>query len=184
MSSTLTQYVSCAQAFLTRNVATIKTQPKVQWSGMNNEELMGKRLRAARLDLSKRLGGKKWSEQMVADEIPGLTRSALGNYENGIRYPGPSVFMKLSEFYKEPAAYLAGLVADEAEVTIARAYFNADAKGRAHILSAAEMTIAAGGGEPEEKRGIERSQFFESKPEKQAEKKKPKPGTSTKRGKQ
>jgi hypothetical protein len=94
------------------------------------------------------------------------------------------MFMALSAFYKEPAAYLAALLVDDAEVTIARAYFHADAKGKAHILNAAKITLIPDAELADEERGqtVERSEFFESRPEKKVGKKKAKPKTANTRG--
>jgi transcriptional regulator with XRE-family HTH domain len=182
MLRTLTQCVSFAQGVLTQNVASGKKIGFIQLLSMDYEALMRKRLREARIALGKRPDGKPWAAQDVADKVPGIGRAALSNYENGARYPGPNVFVALSKLYNEPPTYLAGLVADGEEATIARAYFHADAKGRAHILSAAEMALSIDA----EKQGqtVERAEFFETtpEPEKKPPRKKAKPKSAGKRG--
>ncbi len=184
MERTLTHYVSVAQVVLTQNVATFENDGLVQLRAMDYEELMRERLRAARAALSKRMpreDGREWSAQLVADEIPGMGRSALSMYENGKRYPGPNVFMALSAFYQEPAAYLAALLVDDAEITIARAYFHANTKDKAHILNAAQIALSPSEEKDSEGQVIIRAEFFESKPEKKAAKKKVKTKTASKR---
>lgn len=98
---------------------------------MDYKILMGRRLRAAREALG-------LSRPEAAKGIKGMGASALGNYEQGTRYPNDvALFFRLEERLNEPAGYLAGLVRDPALAEIMRVFHRADDRGRNAIYSAA-----------------------------------------------
>lgn len=97
----------------------------------DHKKIAGLRIKAARKAMG--LSGAK-----LASLVPGLTPSALGNYEQGTRYPSPSILTGLAKALKEPASYLGALDDDQGLVTLSRTYVRLDERGKTTIHRVAE----------------------------------------------
>lgn len=98
----------------------------------NYNEIAAARIKEARLRLRTSKGGTV-SQVAFAKLIPGMKPARLGNYESGTRYPGPEVFEAIENLTGEPAAYLAGLVNDDA-ATMLRAFIAMDEHDKVDAL--------------------------------------------------
>ena len=103
----------------------------------------GRRLKAVRevLKASDPIG---WTMKGVCARLPGLTISALGNYEKGVRQIPPEWAVKLAELYGVSAAYLMGLedglqeLSQEERMLLER-YRQADERGKRTIQNIAQF---------------------------------------------
>ncbi len=99
-----------------------------------NAQTLGQRLRIARQRLNLTL-------RDVSARVPGLTVTALSNYEADRRTPAVDVVKRLADTLETSAGWLLGLddaASSDAEQALLRAYRAADPRGRAAILRLAE----------------------------------------------
>lgn len=117
---------------------------------MDYRKLAGERIQAAR----KAAGFT--SRESLAEEIPGLTFSALGNYEQGLRYPPPNILVALARILGEPASYLGALDDDESRTSLDRKYMRLDQRGRDTLHRIAQSESTYGGRDGERGKGKEK----------------------------
>lgn len=96
---------------------------------MNYKKVSGNRIRAAR----ERLG----IDRAELAEIIGVEPSAIGNYEQGIRYPKPPLLSKLSKELRVPVGLLSGLEPDKRVEALLSMYSDMDDRGRDTVHSVA-----------------------------------------------
>jgi transcriptional regulator with XRE-family HTH domain len=94
----------------------------------------GRRLKEARLK-------RKLKLREVCEQIPGLEKTTLSNWENGIRLVSIEDAKKLAEVYKVSAAYLLTLedAQTQKEKVLLEYYRACDERGQATVLRAAEL---------------------------------------------
>tara|TARA_R110002096_G_scaffold326071_1_gene519950 strand:+ start:75 stop:419 length:345 start_codon:yes stop_codon:yes gene_type:complete len=102
---------------------------------MNIKEISGKRIAEARDKLG-------LTQRELAELVPGLSPSRLGNYEQGGRYAPPEILLGLAKVLNEPASYLAALDSDPGLIALERKYVKMDQRGKDTLHRVAESQPA------------------------------------------
>lgn len=104
--------------------------------GMDDyKKLSGARIREAR----ERQG---INQAQLAERI-GVEPSAVGNYEQGSRYPKPPVLKKMAETLKVPVGWLSGLEPDKRIEALSLIYSKLDSRGKETVFRVAESQSSA-----------------------------------------
>jgi transcriptional regulator with XRE-family HTH domain len=111
----------------------VNTSRVVIFFAMNYRILAGNRIANAR-EAIKQEDGEPLTQPLLAARVKGLTKTALSNYEQGIRYAPPHMLVGLSAALNEPASYLAGLVEDGPEAELHRAFHKMDDADKEDVL--------------------------------------------------
>ena len=117
--------------FSTQIASTGHHNACINFAFMDYKKIAGKRIAEARL-------AKGLSQSELAAQVPGLSQSRLGNYEQGTRYPSPDILMCLSKILEEPASYLAALDDNPALAALNRKYVRMDKRGQDTLHRVAE----------------------------------------------
>ena len=121
--------------FSTQIASTGHHNACINFAFMDYKKTAGKRIAEARQ-------AKGLSQTELAAQIPGLSGSRLGNYEQGTRYPSPDILMLLSKILEEPASYLAALDDNPSLTTLNRKYVRMDKRGQDTLHRVAESQPA------------------------------------------
>lgn len=97
---------------------------------MDYKKLSGARIREGREE-------KGLGQAALADLI-GVEPSAVGNYEQGLRYPKPNILQKLSKILEIPVSYLSGLEPDKRAESLILLYAKLDKRGKETLIRVAE----------------------------------------------
>lgn len=101
---------------------------------MDYKKISGSRIRAARETLG--------IDRATLAELIGVEPSAIGNYEQGLRYPKPLILSGLCKHLRMPVGYLSGLEPDKRLDKLLLIYSKMDQRGRDTVHSVAESQSA------------------------------------------
>lgn len=105
--------------------------PTYTFRVMDYKKIAGMRIAQARR-------AKGMTQEQLADRLPGVSASRIGNYEQGTRYPDPPTFRALSRVLEEPAGWLSAVEDDESLLNLSRKYVRMDQRGKDTLHRVAE----------------------------------------------